>query len=122
VLRLAVEGFVGSAATSAYWSFRQAIHQWSSLVDDVRSGAADLDKSDPVKASATVAAAIRIARRESLADPAASVASGALDWLVERFLAVAGPERGEAGYRAAVASGIPLDQHPQAARFTPAPF
>jgi hypothetical protein len=120
VLRLAVEGLVGAASAGAYWSFRQAVHRWSALVEEVRAGRRSLDLSDPVEASAAVAAAVRIARRESLADPAASVAAGSLDWLVERFLSAAGPERGEAGYRAACASGIPLDQHPLAGRFTPA--
>lgn len=122
VLRLAVEGLVGAASTGAFWAFRQAVHKWSALVADIRAGRASVDPGDAVEASAAVAAAVRIARRESLADPAAAVASGSLDWLVERFLAASGPERGEAGYRAAVASGIPLDQHPQAGRFTPAPF
>lgn len=120
VFRLAVEGLVGSASAGAFWAFRQAIHRWSALVEDVRAGRRALDPGDAVEASAAVAAAVRIARRESLADPAAAIHAGALDWLVERFLSASGPERGEAGYRAAIASGIPLDQHPLAGRFTPA--
>jgi hypothetical protein len=60
-------------------------------------------------------AALRIAKRETTADPEAAVASGALDWLVERILL---PARGEIrayGFATALRCGIPLDQHPRRA-------
>lgn len=121
-LRTAWAGALGEAAADALWAFRQAVHRWSPSVAAVRAGTERLDPyGDALKASAVTAAAVRIAVRETLADPAASVAAGAVDWLVD-LLAQAGPERGQAGYRSALASGIPLDTHPRSALFTPAPL
>lgn len=121
-LRTAWAGILGESAADALWAFRQAIHRWSPTVAAVRAGTERLDPyGDALKASAVTAAAVRIAVRETLADPAASVAAGAVDWLVD-LLGQAGPERGQAGYRSALASGLPLDTHPRAGIFTPAPF
>ncbi len=119
-LRTAWAGALGESAADALWAFKGAIHRWSPSVAAVRAGTEKMEPyGDPLKASAVTAAAVRIAVRETLADPAASVAAGAVDWLVDRVLAQAGPERGQAGYRAAIASGLPLDTHPRSALFTP---
>jgi hypothetical protein len=96
-LRLAVEGTVGESAAGAFWAFRNAIAQWAPLVADVRAGRDTLADKAAMTRSAVAAAAVRVAVRESVNDPAAAVASGRVDWLVD-ILSQAGPERGEAGY------------------------
>ena len=121
-LHTAWTGTLGDAAGQALWAFRQAIHRWAPSVAAIRSGAEIMNDSDPLKASAVTAAAVRIAVRETKADPRAAVAAGAVDWLVDLVLSRAGRERGEAGFKAALASGLPLDTHPRAGFFTPAPF
>lgn len=52
------------------------------------------------------------AGEEDTKDPEAAVASGSLDWLVERVLIPARNEIREWGFKTALAVGIPLDQHP----------
>ena len=116
-LRTAWAGALGEAAGDALWAFARAIGQWSGLVDGIKAGYASIDDKDAQKASAVAAAAVRIAVRDSLRDPAAHVASGGADWLIDRVLSKVGRERGEAGYRAAIASGLPLDIHPRAGQF-----
>ena len=120
-LRLAVEGTVGESAAGAFWAFRNAIAQWAPLVTDVRAGRDTLADKAAMTRSAVAAAAVRVAVRESVNDPAAAVASGRVDWLID-VLSQAGPERGEAGYVAAIASGLPLDMHRRAGEFQPCPF
>ncbi len=117
VLRVAWHGILGEDAGAALWAFARAVGQWSGLVADIKAGDASIDDTDALKASAVAAASVRIAVRDSLRDPAAAVAGGAVDWLVDRVLSKVGRERGEAGYRAAIASGLPLDMHPRAAQF-----
>ena len=110
IAALAVEGLVGENAGRAAVAFMRLVSDLMPQLDAIRSGAASLP-TDPASQQALVHAALRIAKRESAADPEAAVASGALDWLVYNILL---PARGEIrafGFSAALRSGIPLDQH-----------
>jgi hypothetical protein len=109
---LAVEGLVGEASGRAAIAFVRLVGDMLPQLDEVRSGAATMP-ADPSQRQALVHAALRIAKRESATDPEAAVASGALDWLVDRILIPAGGEIRAYGYATAVACGIRLDQHPR---------
>jgi hypothetical protein len=109
---LVLEGFVGEAAGRAAYAFIKLVGDLMPKLNAIRSGAEDMP-ADPASQQALTHAALRIAKRETAADPAVAVASGALDWLVERILL---PARGEIrayGYATALRCGLPLDQHPR---------
>jgi hypothetical protein len=114
IAALAIEGFVGEAAARAAVAFIRLVGDLLPQLTAIRSGAAPLP-GDPASQQALVHAALRIAKRETAADPEAAIHSGALDWLVERILL---PARGEIrayGFATALRSGLPLDQHPRRA-------
>lgn len=110
--RLAAWSLVGRDAGDTVATFAEKVYEWAAKVGSIRSGAEPLP-TGAIDQSATLSAATRIAIRESEADPAAHVSGGLLDWFVDRFLGPATPERAAAGYRAALAAGIPLARHPR---------
>jgi hypothetical protein len=110
--RTAALALVGQDAGDTVSVFAEKVYEWAGRVGAIRAGSETLP-IHPIDQSATLSAATRVAIRESEADPAAHVAGGHLDWFVDRFLGPASPERAAAGYRAALAAGIPLARHPR---------
>jgi len=110
--RTAAWALVGQDAGDTVAVFAEKVYEWAGRVGAIRAGSETLPLN-PIDQSATLSAATRVAIRESEADPAAHVAGGHLDWFVDRFLGPASPERAAAGYRAALAAGIPLARHPR---------
>jgi len=111
MLSLALRGLVGEASGSAAYAFCQLVAAFLPRLAAIRAGTERLP-ADPSEQHALIHAAVRVARKESAADPEAAVAAGSLDWLV-RLLVSASGELRQWGYTCATRNGIPLDQHPQ---------
>ena len=115
-LDVTLRGLVGNDAGSACNAFCYTVANQLTLVDDIRSGNASMPNADePAEQYAVVFAALRQAKKEGEQDPAAHVAAGNSDWLVDRFIcapSLHGEFRAWA-FRTAIAVGIPLDQHPR---------
>ena len=111
MLSLALRGLVGEASGSAAYAFCQLVAAFLPKLAAIRAGTASLP-TDPSEQHALIHAAVRVARKESAADPEVAVASGSLDWLV-RLLVSASGELRQWGYTCATRNGIPLDQHSQ---------
>lgn len=112
IAALVLEGLVGEAAGRAAFAFVKLVGDLMPKLNAIRNGVEQLP-SDPASQQALTHAALRVAKRETSADPEAAVASGAVDWLVERILL---PARGEIrayGFATALRCGLPLDQHPR---------
>jgi len=112
LLPLVLEGFVGESAGRAAYAFSELVVRLLPLLSGIRAGGTV--PTDAAEQHAIAHAAIRVAKRETSADPAVAVASGALDWLV-RLLAQCRGEIRAYGFDTAVRCGLPLDQHPRRA-------
>ena len=113
MLGLALKGLVGESAGLAATAFCYTISRYCTTVSDIRSGSEDLPSLDTTAQYAVIYAALRIARKESMKDPEAYVASGEADWLVEKIILPAKGELKRWAYCTASAIGIPLKNHPR---------
>lgn len=112
VLHKSIDGKVGKEAGNACYAFIQTVAKQLPLLDKIKAGDAEWP-SNEADQFALAHCALRQAQRDSGRDPEAAVASGSLDWLVERVLLPARNEITEWGFKTALAVGIPLDQHPR---------
>ena len=110
-MSLVLEGLVGESAGRAAFAFCKLVGDLMPTLNAVRSGAEPMPM-DPASQQAVTHAALRIAKRETAADPEAAVASGSLDWLVNLLAACRGEIRAY-GFATALRCGLPLDQHPR---------
>lgn len=110
LVALTLEGFVGESAGRAAFAFIKLVGDLLPQLNAVRNGG-DVPM-DPASQQALTHAALRVAKRETAADPEAAVASGALDWLVNLLAACRGEIRAY-GFATALRCGLPLDQHPR---------
>lgn len=112
MLSLALRGLVGEASGAAAYAFARLVADFIPRLDAIRAGTETLP-ADPASQQAILHAALRVARKESAADPEVAVASGSLDWLVDRIILTARGEVRQWGYTCARRNGLPLDQHPR---------
>lgn len=112
VLRKNINGKVGKEAGQACYAFIQTVAKQLPLLDKIKAGDADWP-SNEADQFALAHCALRQVKRDAGKDPEAAVASGSVDWLVERVLLPARNEIKEWGFKTALSIGIPLDQHPR---------
>ena len=112
VLRKSIQAKVGMEAGNACFAFMGTVAKQLPLLEKIKDGKADWP-SNEADQFALAHCALRQAKMDSGRDPEAAVASGSLDWLVERVLLPARNEITEWGFKTALAVGIPLDQHPR---------
>jgi hypothetical protein len=108
-----VAGRVGKRAATAYFGF---LHHVDNLPDlaALKSDPNYVVSADTQKQYALTSAALSTAL-SGVKDPAAAVHAGSFDWIVRLLLQVRGDIR-EFGLDAAIARGVPLDQHRDAAK------
>jgi hypothetical protein len=108
-----VMGRVGKRAATAYFAF---LHHVDNLPDlaALKSDPNYVVSTDTQKQYALTSAALSVTL-SGIKDPATAVHAGSFDWIVRLLLQVRGDIR-EFGFNAAIARGVPLDQHRDAVK------
>lgn len=112
LLSLTLSGLVGEASGHAAYAFCQTVATMLPKLRAIRNGDEPMP-TDPSEQYALSFAAIRQAKQQSSNDPEAAVASGSLDWLVDKIICPSGGEIRKWTFDSAVRNGLPLDQHPR---------
>jgi hypothetical protein len=108
---LVIASAVGQSASDACTAFLSLAKKILPLMESILIGEAPLPNG-PQDRYAIAHCAIRRAIDMAGKDPAAAVAGGKLDTLIDRILLPLDPEMRSWSFNAALAAGIPLDQHP----------
>ena len=108
---LIIASNVGQSAADACTAFLSLAKKILPLMESILKGEAPLPNG-PQDRYAIAHCAIRRAIDMAGKDPAAAVAGGKLDPIIEKILLPLDPEMRSWSFNAALAAGIPLDQHP----------
>ena len=109
---LVIASAVGQTAADACSAFLALAKRLLPMLDSILSGESSMP-SNPADRYALAHCAVRRALALSGNDPAAAVAGGKLDIIIERVFVPLDCEMRAWVFSAALAAGIPLDQHPQ---------
>ena len=110
---LEISSAVGRTAADACCAFMSLAREVLPALAAIIAGTENLPSRDPQRCYAIAHCAIRQLVNLAGDDAGAAVASGALDPIVERVLVQLDPELRAWAFSAALASGVPLDQHPR---------
>jgi len=112
---LVIASAVGQTAADVCCAFLALAKKILPMMESILIGEAPLP-TGPQERYAIAHCAIRRSIQIAGNDPAAAVAGGKLDPLIERVLLPLDPEMRSWAFNAALAAGIPLDQHPLQAK------